>query len=134
MTRRLVSWVAGQPLPRNADRKTIAAIITALCFPVSPRTIERWPLPVRKVNGAALYETSVALAMAEAKLAAARVYKLASGRSQAPLKSGVSCGVSPAKVTKARRTLVANSSPTKSTIGGDLTRFSTDPGNARGAK
>ena len=130
-----MSWVAGQPLPRNADRKTIAAIITALCFPVSPRTIERWPLPVRKVNGAALYETTVALAMAEAKLAAAHVYKLGSGRSQAPLMADVPFGVSPPIVTKARGTLVANSSPTKSKIGGDLkARFSAGPSHDRGSK
>jgi hypothetical protein len=130
----LVSWVAGQPLPRNADRKTIAAIVTALCFPVSPRTIERWPLPVRKVNGAALYETKVALAMAEAKLAAAHVYKLAPGR-QVPLKPGAPFAVLPAKVTNLRRPLVANSSPTNSEIDGNLkARFSADPGHVRGPK
>jgi hypothetical protein len=79
MSRNPILWVPGQSPPRNADRKTLAAIITDRFFPVSPRTIERWPLLVRKVNGHAIYDTASALAMAEAKLAAARSYKLAPG-------------------------------------------------------
>ena len=79
MTRRLVSWSAGQPLPRYVDRKTLAAIITDQYFPVSPRTLEKWPLLIRKVNGAAVCKTADAMAIAAAKFEAARTYKLATG-------------------------------------------------------
>jgi hypothetical protein len=80
MPRVNTSWTPDQPRPRNADRKTLAAIITHELFPISPRTIERWPLVVRKVNGRAICKTSEAIAMAEAKMAGARSYKLGAGR------------------------------------------------------
>jgi hypothetical protein len=67
-------------MPNNADRKTLAAIISFELFPVSPRTMERWPLVVRRVNGRAIAKTSDALTIAENKLAKARSYKLGSGR------------------------------------------------------
>ena len=70
-------WSPGQPHPRHADRKTLAAIISHEFFPISPRSLERWPLQVRQVNGRALYVLKDALAMAEATTAAARVYKQA---------------------------------------------------------
>jgi hypothetical protein len=95
MTRRLVSWSAGQPLPRNADRRTLAAIITSLFFPVSPRTLEKWPLQVTKVNGAAISATADAIAIAEAKLAAARTYKLGTGRPTVQ----ATCGSKPLTLT-----------------------------------
>ena len=56
-------------LPRRVDRRTAAAIVTRFMFPVSHRTIERWGLPVRYVNGYALYETSDVIAAAESRLA-----------------------------------------------------------------
>jgi hypothetical protein len=71
------NWSPGQPHPRHADRKTLAAIISHEFFPISPRSLERWPLQVRQVNGRALYVSKDALAMAEATMAAARVYKQA---------------------------------------------------------
>jgi hypothetical protein len=55
----------------------LAAIISHEFFPISPRTLERWPMLVRRINGRALYVVKDALAMAEAKTAQARVYKLA---------------------------------------------------------
>ena len=58
---------AGQ-LPVRVDRTTAAAIVTNLFFKVSPRTIEKWPLVVRHVNGRALIETSDLLNLARAKL------------------------------------------------------------------
>jgi hypothetical protein len=78
VTRRLVSWSAGQPLPRNADRKTLAAIITSLYFPVSPRTIEK-PLRYESERRSDLCHCRCDC-NSEAKLAAARTYKLATGR------------------------------------------------------
>ena len=58
---------AGQ-LPVRVDRATAATIVTNLFFKVSPRTIEKWPLAIRHVNGRALIETSDLLALARAKL------------------------------------------------------------------
>lgn len=75
MPRSNVSWFPGQPIPRNTDRRTLAAIISHELFPISPRTIERWPLVVRKVNGRAVSKTCEAMALAEAKLGGARPYK-----------------------------------------------------------
>jgi hypothetical protein len=68
-------WSPGQPHPRHADRKTLAAIIAHEYFPVSPRSLERWPLKVRRVNGRAVYAVKDVLAVAEAMAAAGRVYK-----------------------------------------------------------
>lgn len=57
--------------PRFADRRGLALIITRECFPISPRTLETWPLTWRHVNGKAVAEVAEALAVAEARLAAA---------------------------------------------------------------
>jgi hypothetical protein len=77
MPRTPPSWTPGQPHPRHADRRTLAAIITHEYFPISPRSLERWPLLVRRGNGRAVYVVKDALAAAETKFASARVYKLA---------------------------------------------------------
>ena len=67
----------GQPsldltaLPKRMDRQAGAALVTHYFFPVSPRTIEAWPLVARRVNGRALYETAELLAFAKAKFDAA---------------------------------------------------------------
>ena len=68
-------WSPGQPHPKHADRKTLAAIISHEFFPISPRSLERWPLKVRRVNGRAVYAVNDVLAVAEAMATAARVYK-----------------------------------------------------------
>ena len=68
-------WSPDQPLPRYADHKTLAAIITHLYYPVSPRTIERWPLIVRKPNKKAILEVKPALEYAEQQLNKAYAYK-----------------------------------------------------------
>ena len=62
---------SGQHHPTNVDRRAGAELVTRLYFPVSPRTIEAWPLPVRRVNGKALYDTAELLAYAREKLEAA---------------------------------------------------------------
>ena len=61
----------GQPYPVNVDRRVGAEIVTQHYFPVSPRTIESWPLTVRRVNGKALYNTAELLAYARERLEAA---------------------------------------------------------------
>jgi hypothetical protein len=51
----LTRWRPGDPTPVNVDAATAAAIVTQEFFPVSPRTIEAWPIPVRKPNGKKIY-------------------------------------------------------------------------------
>ncbi len=53
---------------RLVDRKTGAELVTRHAFPVSPRTLEVWPLDWRIVNGRALCETAQLFAVAQAKL------------------------------------------------------------------
>ena len=57
--------------PVRMDRNGLAAFITKEFFQVSPRSLERWPLTWRHVNGKAHAETAEAAAVAEAKLTAA---------------------------------------------------------------
>lgn len=71
------AWTPETPLPKYADRATAAAIVTHHCFPVSPRTLERWPLTVRRPNKAAVYSVEELMNVAKAKLAAAYAYKQA---------------------------------------------------------
>lgn len=65
-------------LPVHVDRRQAAEIITRYFFPVSPRSLERWPVTVRHVNGRAISATAEYLDVARAKFDAAPV--LASGR------------------------------------------------------
>ena len=59
------------PYPIRVDRRTAAALVTQLYFPVSHRTVEAWPLTVRRVNGKATIATAELFAFAQAKLDAA---------------------------------------------------------------
>lgn len=65
------SKTAPTPLPVRVDRRTAAELVTQRFFPVSPRTVEAWPLTVRRVNGKATVETAELFAFAQAKLDAA---------------------------------------------------------------
>lgn len=58
-------------VPRRVDRKTGAELVTHHFFPVSPRSLEAWPLSWLHVNGKAVCETSELFAVAQAKLDAA---------------------------------------------------------------
>jgi len=69
------TWQPDQPLPKNADRKTIARIVSHLCFPVSDRTIETWPLKVCRPNRSAVIAVEDALAYAQSKLEKSVSYK-----------------------------------------------------------
>ena len=57
----IISSIADLPslddLPRRLDRKTAAQIVSHYYFPISPRTLEKWPVAWRRVNGRALVET-----------------------------------------------------------------------------
>jgi hypothetical protein len=63
------------------SRDEAAAMLSRHFFPISKRTLERWPLAIRRVNGRALYETEELIALAQAKLDAAQ--PVMSGRHQA---------------------------------------------------
>ena len=73
------SWKPEQPLPQYADKPTAAAIITHHFFPISARTLERWPLTVRRPNKATVYAVAEVMAVAEAKLNSAYTYKQSEG-------------------------------------------------------
>jgi hypothetical protein len=55
-------------LPARLTRAAAAAVVTQHFFPVSPRTLERWPLATRRVNGKALIEAKDLIALAQSKL------------------------------------------------------------------
>ncbi len=58
-------------LPARVDRRTGAALISKRYFPVSPRSLESWPVTWRRVNGKAIGETAELFAVAQSKLDAA---------------------------------------------------------------
>lgn len=58
-------------LPRRVDRRALADLVSKLYFPVSYRTVEAWPLVVKRVNGKATIDVREGLAFAKAKLDAA---------------------------------------------------------------
>lgn len=60
-----------RPLPARVDRKRGAQIVSDLFFPVSPRTLEVWPVVWRRVNGRATCDTTDLLGVAQKKLDAA---------------------------------------------------------------
>ena len=60
-----------EPMPVRVDRRQGAKLISARLFPISPRTLETWPVRWRRVNGRALCETDELLAVAEEKFASA---------------------------------------------------------------
>ena len=68
-------WEPGNPFPKYADRKTLAKIISFECFPVSHRTIQTWPLTVRRPNRATVYDVGEALEYAQSKLDKSVCYK-----------------------------------------------------------
>jgi hypothetical protein len=50
--------------PVRAPRQSIAEIVTRHAYQVHHRSIERWPLPTRRINGKTHLETIDALAYA----------------------------------------------------------------------
>ncbi len=58
-------------LPKRVDRKAGAQLVSHMHFPISPRTLERWPLSWRRVNGRALVDTAELLAEAQRRVDAA---------------------------------------------------------------
>lgn len=62
-------------LPVRVDRDTGAKLLTKYFFTISPRTLERWPLSWRRLNGKAHVDTVELFGVAEAMLADAPVTK-----------------------------------------------------------
>lgn len=54
--------------PRIARRDAAPILYAVLGFPVSPRTLESWPVPTKRVNGKATFDTAELLAFARSKL------------------------------------------------------------------
>ena len=72
-------------LPTRVDRRRGAELVTQRFFPVSARSLERWGVPVRHVNGKAVMDTAELFAAAQAKLDAAPAIR--GGRRAAPSSS-----------------------------------------------
>jgi len=60
-------------LPVRMDRETAANFLTKYFFRTHRRTLERWPLAWRTINGRAHCETAELIAFAEGKVAGAPV-------------------------------------------------------------
>jgi hypothetical protein len=58
-------------LPVRVPRDRAAELVTQIYFEISPRTLERWPLVWRRLNGKAHCETRDLFAVAESMLGAA---------------------------------------------------------------
>ena len=58
-------------LPPRVNRRDGATLITHYFFPVSPRTLERWPVKWLRINGRALVETSELMKEAQQRVASA---------------------------------------------------------------
>jgi len=58
-------------LPVRVPRETGAQLVTKHYFAISPRTLERWPVGWRLLNGKAHVETAELFALAETMLAEA---------------------------------------------------------------
>jgi hypothetical protein len=82
-TRMTIDWTRDLPIrstspdlasvPPRLGRRAAAAFLSLHFFPVSPRTIEAWPIPSRRVNGKALYETIDLITYANQKIDEAAV-------------------------------------------------------------
>jgi hypothetical protein len=57
-----------EDLPLFATRKRLADQITQSRFPVSDRTLERWPVPRKYVNGHSVLDTAKTLEHADAMI------------------------------------------------------------------
>jgi hypothetical protein len=61
--------------PHYSDRRGLAQIHSELLGPLSPRSLEEWPLTWQLVNGRAVTNTRDAIALAYARFQAAPKYR-----------------------------------------------------------
>ena len=65
--------VEAETIPPRADRRTLARLVSARFFPVSPGMLRTWPIGWRLMGSRAIGETAAAFAEAERRLAAAPI-------------------------------------------------------------
>jgi hypothetical protein len=63
--------------PRFIGRRTAAELVSTRFFPVSARTIQRWPLATRRIHGRALLDREEVFAYAETIIRSAPAVKQA---------------------------------------------------------
>lgn len=76
MQRKIISDVSevstsNMTLPKRVDRKVGAQLVSQHYFPISPRTLECWPLTWQRLNGRALVETAELLCEARRRVSEA---------------------------------------------------------------
>jgi hypothetical protein len=78
----LPSWVERrlETAPHYSDRRGLAQLHSELLGPLSPRSLEEWPLTWQLVNGRAVTNTRDAIALAYVRFQAAPKYR--SGRAK----------------------------------------------------
>ena len=64
-------------LPVRVDRETGAELLSRYFFRISPRSLERWPVAWRRLNGKAHVETRELFRIAEEMVAAAPAVRVA---------------------------------------------------------
>ncbi len=69
-----INGAAGR-LPMRVGRRVAAEIVSERYFPVSYRTLERWPLNWRRINGRAVANTDELLAEAQRRVDEAPVIR-----------------------------------------------------------
>jgi hypothetical protein len=76
-SRILPGWVERrlETAPRYSDRRGLAQLHTELFGPLSPRTLETWPLTWQRVNNRAVTDTRNAITLAHARFKAVPEYK-----------------------------------------------------------
>jgi hypothetical protein len=68
---RIAALIAENRYPPRMHRSRAAEVVSQHFFDISPRTIERWDVPVRIINGRAYMETRALLEEAQRRVDAA---------------------------------------------------------------
>lgn len=75
-----VIWEPTDPLPEYADRATMAKIITANYFPISPRTFESWPLRAYRPSRHVVYKVADVVELAKVRIEDGPTYRQSNTR------------------------------------------------------
>ena len=84
-----VHWQPGMPLPKWADKHTMALIAYHHGEPISPEGLKFHPLKVTKPGRANLFDVSYALKYFESRIAAAGVHRVGSIRVRGQARKGL---------------------------------------------
>jgi hypothetical protein len=77
-------WKPGDPTPKFVTRETAAEIVSATLMPVTRRSLEAWPVPVRVIGGRSLVELAMVLRHAEWMIARSVAIGGGGGAQRAP--------------------------------------------------